>query len=131
MSCCVITCATAVTVTEKHNRQTTNPWLSNARLKKVADLPLASQPHTDEHSARFIAASYKAPLAQVKPRLTHSSGKVLLAYDPLLPRGDRQRIETWFQNFLRIDMRLEENILSEDEYAKALKGKRHFKHESL
>jgi predicted transcriptional regulator YheO len=39
---------------------------------------------------------------------------------------DRQRIETWFRNFLRTDMQLDENILSKDEYAKALKGKRHF-----
>src|SRR5436309_557824 len=44
---------------------------------------------------------------------------------------DRQRIETWFQNFLRTDMQLDENILSKDEYAKALKGKRHFKDETL
>jgi predicted transcriptional regulator YheO len=44
---------------------------------------------------------------------------------------DRQRIEAWFQNFLRADMHLDENILSKDEYAKALKGKRHFKDESV
>ena len=44
---------------------------------------------------------------------------------------DRQRIETWFRNFLRIDMQLDENILSKDEYAKALKGKRHFKDEAV
>ena len=44
---------------------------------------------------------------------------------------DRQRIETWFRNFLRADMQLDENILSKDEYAKALKGKRHFKDESV
>src|SRR5438477_1889889 len=44
---------------------------------------------------------------------------------------DRQRIETWFQNFLRTDMQLDENILSQDEYAKALKGKRHFKGEAF
>src|SRR6201981_2826892 len=44
---------------------------------------------------------------------------------------ERQRIETWFQNFLRTDMQLDENILSKDEYAKALKGKRHFKDESV
>ena len=44
---------------------------------------------------------------------------------------DRQRIETWFQNFLRTDIQLDENILSKDEYAKALKGKRHFKDESV
>jgi predicted transcriptional regulator YheO len=44
---------------------------------------------------------------------------------------DRQRIETWFQNFLRTDMQLDENILSKDEYAKALKGRRHFKDESV
>src|SRR5216684_2273793 len=44
---------------------------------------------------------------------------------------DRQRIETWFQNFLKTDMQLDENILSKDEYAKALKGKRHFKDEAV
>jgi predicted transcriptional regulator YheO len=44
---------------------------------------------------------------------------------------DQQRIETWFRNFLRIDMQLDENILSKDEYAKALKGKRHFKDETV
>jgi predicted transcriptional regulator YheO len=44
---------------------------------------------------------------------------------------DRQQIETWFRNFLRADMQLDENILSKDEYAKALKGKRHFKDESV
>jgi len=43
---------------------------------------------------------------------------------------DRQRIDTWFRNFLRTDMQLDENILSKDEYAKALKGKRHFKDEA-
>ncbi|HEY6206560.1 MAG TPA: PAS domain-containing protein [Chthoniobacterales bacterium] len=44
---------------------------------------------------------------------------------------DRQRIEMWFQNFLRSDMQLDENILSKDEYAKALKGKRHFRDEAF
>jgi YheO-like PAS domain len=44
---------------------------------------------------------------------------------------DRQRIEDWFRNFYRTDMKLDENILSKDEYAKALKGKRHFKDDKL
>lgn len=44
---------------------------------------------------------------------------------------DHDRIEAWFRNFLRVDMPLDENILSKDEYAKALKGKRHFKDESF
>ncbi len=44
---------------------------------------------------------------------------------------DRQRIETWFQNFLRTEMQLDENILSKDEYAKALKGQRHFKDDAF
>jgi hypothetical protein len=44
---------------------------------------------------------------------------------------DRQRIETWFQNFLRTEMQLDENILSKDEYVKALKGKPHFKDETV
>jgi predicted transcriptional regulator YheO len=44
---------------------------------------------------------------------------------------DKQRIEAWFKNFCRVDMQLDENILSKDEYAKALKGKRHFRDESV
>jgi len=44
---------------------------------------------------------------------------------------DHERIEAWFKNFCRVDMQLDENILSKDEYAKALKGKSHFKDESF
>jgi predicted transcriptional regulator YheO len=44
---------------------------------------------------------------------------------------DRERIISWFQNLLRTDMTLDENILSKDEYAKALKGKRHFKEDAI
>ncbi len=43
----------------------------------------------------------------------------------------QERIEAWFKNFLRTDMQLDENILSKDEYAKATKGKRHFKDEQV
>src|ERR1044071_92998 len=43
----------------------------------------------------------------------------------------QERIEAWFKSFCRADMQLEENILSKDEYAKATKGKRHFKDESV
>ncbi|HYR23727.1 MAG TPA: PAS domain-containing protein [Chthoniobacterales bacterium] len=43
----------------------------------------------------------------------------------------QERIETFFKNLCRIDMQLDENILSKDEYAKALKGKRHFKDETV
>jgi predicted transcriptional regulator YheO len=40
---------------------------------------------------------------------------------------DAEKVRAWFASFCRVDMQLEENILSRDEYAKALKGKRHFK----
>ncbi len=43
----------------------------------------------------------------------------------------KERIEAWFGSFCRTDMQLDENILSKDEYAKAVKGKRHFKDESV
>ena len=43
----------------------------------------------------------------------------------------QERIEAWFKNFCRVDMQLDENILSKDEFAKAQKGKRHFKDESV
>ena len=36
----------------------------------------------------------------------------------------KERIEAWFKNFCRTDMQLDENILSKDEYAKAMKGQR-------
>jgi predicted transcriptional regulator YheO len=44
---------------------------------------------------------------------------------------DQKRIEAWFQSFCRTDMQIDENILSKDEYAKALNGKRHFKDEGF
>jgi predicted transcriptional regulator YheO len=43
---------------------------------------------------------------------------------------DHDRVLAWFRNFLRTDMQLDENILSKDEYAKAVKGKRHFRDEA-
>jgi hypothetical protein len=41
--------------------------------------------------------------------------------------GAAERVVAFFQTFCRTEMQLDENILSRDEYAKALKGKRHFK----
>ena len=43
--------------------------------------------------------------------------------------SSKERMEAFFRNLCRTDMQLDENILSKDEYAKALKGKRHFKNE--
>jgi predicted transcriptional regulator YheO len=40
---------------------------------------------------------------------------------------DAAKARQFFETFCRTDMQLDENILSRDEYAKALKGKRHFK----
>jgi predicted transcriptional regulator YheO len=45
--------------------------------------------------------------------------------------SSKERIETFFQNLCRTEMQLDENILSKDEYTKALKGKRHFKDEAF
>ena len=42
----------------------------------------------------------------------------------------KESIETFFKNLCRTDMQLDENILSKDEYANALKGQRHFKDEA-
>jgi predicted transcriptional regulator YheO len=44
--------------------------------------------------------------------------------------SSKERIEAFFRNLCRTEMQLDENILSKDEYAKALKGKRHFKDEA-
>ncbi|MEO5717787.1 MAG: PAS domain-containing protein [Chthoniobacterales bacterium] len=40
--------------------------------------------------------------------------------------GSAERVAAFFQSFCHTEMQLDENILSRDEYAKALKGKRHF-----
>ena len=40
---------------------------------------------------------------------------------------DAAKVRQFFETFCRVEMQLDENILSRDEYAKALKGKRHFK----
>jgi len=45
--------------------------------------------------------------------------------------SSKERIDTFFKNLSRTDTQLDENILSKDEYAKALKGKRHFKDETF
>src|SRR5216110_1203993 len=45
--------------------------------------------------------------------------------------NNKERIEAFFKNFCRMDMQLDENILSKDEYKKALKGKRHFKDDAF
>ena len=42
-----------------------------------------------------------------------------------------EKVAAFFQTFCRTEMQLDENILSRDEYAKALKGKRHFKDDRL
>jgi predicted transcriptional regulator YheO len=39
----------------------------------------------------------------------------------------QEGIEAFFKNFCRTDMQVDENILSKEEFAKAQKGKRHFK----
>jgi predicted transcriptional regulator YheO len=45
--------------------------------------------------------------------------------------SDAEKVRSFFTTFCRADMQLDENILSRDEYAKALKGKRHFKDEAF
>lgn len=44
--------------------------------------------------------------------------------------SDAQKMRSFFETFCRTETQLDENILSRDEYAKALKGKRHFKAEN-
>jgi predicted transcriptional regulator YheO len=39
----------------------------------------------------------------------------------------KENVERFFHNFCKTDMALDENILSKDEYEKALKGKRHWR----
>jgi predicted transcriptional regulator YheO len=45
--------------------------------------------------------------------------------------GSHDRVVNFFRVFCRTDMQLDENILSRDEYARAQKGKRHFKDEHV
>ena len=45
--------------------------------------------------------------------------------------ASHDRVVNFFRVFCRTDMQLDENILSRDEYARALKGKRHFKDEHV
>jgi len=42
---------------------------------------------------------------------------------------DKEHLEAFFRNLCRTDFKLDENILSRDEFAKAQKGKRHFRDE--
>ncbi len=42
-----------------------------------------------------------------------------------------EKLEAFFDNFLRTDMQLQENILSRDEYQAAIRGKRHYLDEAI
>ena len=41
--------------------------------------------------------------------------------------NDAQKVKNFFETFCRTEMQLDENILSRDEYQKALKGKHHWR----
>ncbi len=45
--------------------------------------------------------------------------------------GDRARLDAFVDNLLRTDFELDENILSQDEYRMALRGKRHYMDEAI
>ena len=45
--------------------------------------------------------------------------------------SSHEKVVSFFQTFCKTDMQLNENILSRDEYTKALNGKRHFKDERV
>ncbi len=45
--------------------------------------------------------------------------------------GSEERLAAFFDSFLRVDMQLDENILSRDEYLNAVNGKRHFMDEAI
>jgi class 3 adenylate cyclase len=44
---------------------------------------------------------------------------------------DPERLQAFFDNILKVDMTLDENILSRDEYSSALRGKRHYLDEAI
>ena len=46
-------------------------------------------------------------------------------------KNDAERLEAFFDNLLRTDFQLDENILSKDEYQSALSGKRHYLDEAI
>jgi class 3 adenylate cyclase len=46
-------------------------------------------------------------------------------------KNDAERLEAFFDNLLRTDFQLDENILSKDEYRSALNGKRHYLDEAI
>ncbi len=46
-------------------------------------------------------------------------------------KNDADRLEAFFDNLLRTDFQLDENILSKDEYQSALSGKRHYLDEAI
>jgi len=42
-----------------------------------------------------------------------------------------ERLQAFFDNLLKVEMTLDENILSRDEYSSALRGKRHYLDEAI
>jgi predicted transcriptional regulator YheO len=116
-------------VTGRHLRDTTTSLLIDLKKRQLA--------HEDKlnYELNIGARKFKCTTIPITRKDFGIVGAICINIDANYITEevlkDRQRIETWFQNFLRADMQLDENILSKDEYAKALKGKRHFKDESV
>jgi len=116
-------------VTGRHLRDTTTSLLIDLKKRQLA--------HEDKlnYELNIGARKFKCTTIPITRKDFGIVGAICINIDANYITEevlqDRQRIETWFQNFLRADMQLDENILSKDEYVKALKGKRHFKDESV
>src|SRR5438093_5517627 len=116
-------------VTGRHLRDGTTSLLIDLKKRQLA--------HEDKlnYELNIGARKFKCTTIPIKRKEFGIVGAICINVDVNYLTDEvmssNERIETFLKNLCRTEMQLDENILSKDEYAKALKGKRHFKDETV
>ncbi len=115
----------------------TGRHLRDGTTSLLIDLKKRQMQHEDKlnYELNIGARKFKCTTIPILRKEFGVVGAICINVDTNYLIGDvmqnKERIEAFFKNLCRTDMQLDENILSKDEFAKAQKGKRHFKDEAF
>jgi predicted transcriptional regulator YheO len=115
----------------------TGRHLRDGTTSLLIDLKKRQMQHEDKlnYELNIGARKFKCTTIPIVRKEFGVVGAICINVDANYLTGDvmqnKERIEAFFKNLCRTDMQLDENILSKDEFAKAQKGKRHFKDEGF
>ncbi len=115
----------------------TGRHLRDGTTSLLIDLKKRQMQHEDKlnYELNIGARKFKCTTIPILRKEFGVVGAICINVDTNYLTGDvmqnKERIEALFKNLCRTDMQLDENILSKEEFAKAQKGKRHFKAEAF